>query len=77
MSWIAIGGLVAALGLGVYLGLPRRFDQSLEDIDRRLQEEGEHARVKRKTTIIGLMQRKLSRGSERRRAAARRRPFRL
>jgi hypothetical protein len=77
MSWIAIGGLVAALGFGVYLGLPRRFDQSLEDIDRRLDERGEHAQVKRKTTFIGLMQRRLAKGSDRRRAASRRRPFRL
>jgi hypothetical protein len=66
---------VVALGLGIYLGLPGRYDQSLEEIDKRLDEEGEHAKAERKNTVITILQRKVQPGSDRRRAAQRRKPF--
>lgn len=75
MIWLAILGGVVALGVGIALGSPRPFDQSHDDIDRRLEEPGEHARVKRKTTFVTLLQRKVERGSVRRRRATRRKPF--
>jgi hypothetical protein len=69
-----IGGIVA-LGVGVYLGMPARYDQTLDEIDERLDQEGEHGKVKRKTTVITILQRTVQPGSERRRTASRRKPF--
>jgi len=66
---------VVALGLGIYLGLPGRYEQSLDEIDRRLDEEGEHAKAERKATVITILQRKVQPGSDRRREAQRRKPF--
>jgi hypothetical protein len=69
-----ISGIIA-LALGVYLGLPGRFDQSLEEIDQRLDQDGEHAKVERKNTVVTILRQKVQPGSERRRSASRRKPF--
>lgn len=77
MSVIGILGLVAALGFGIYWGLPTRYDQSVEEIDERLGKEGEHAKTRRHTTFLNLLQRKTQKGSDRRLTRSRgRRPFR-
>jgi hypothetical protein len=77
MSVFGILGLVAALLFGIYWGLPTRYEQTVEEIDQRLGEEGEHARVRRRTTVLNLLQRKMQKGSDRRFARGRgRRPFR-
>lgn len=69
-----IGGILA-LGVGVYLGMPARYDQTLDEIDERFDQEGEHGKVKRKATVITILQRTVQPGSERRRTASRRKPF--
>jgi hypothetical protein len=69
-----ISGIVA-LALGIYLGLPGRYDQSLDEIDERLDQDGEHAKAERKNTVITILQRKVQSGSDRRRSASRRKPF--
>jgi hypothetical protein len=69
-----ISGIVA-LAFGVYLGLPGRYDQSVDEIDERLDQEGEHAKAERKNTVITILQRKVQPGSDRRRSASRRKPF--
>jgi len=66
---------IVALAFGVYLGLPGRYDQSLDDIDERLDQEGEHAKAERKNTVISILHRKVQPGSDRRRSTARRKPF--
>lgn len=71
MSWLVILSFVAALGFGIWLGRPRPYDQSLEEIDEKLSEEGRHARVRRHRTVLNLLQRKSERASH-----ARRRPTR-
>jgi hypothetical protein len=71
-----LGGVVA-LGLGVYLGLPGRFEQSVDEIDQRLDQDGEHAKVNRKETVLTVLQKRSERASDRRRAASSRKPFRL
>jgi len=74
MSWFVGISLVLALAFGIWLGMPRRYDQPLDDIERRLGQEGEHERVKRHMTFISLMQKKVERGSSRRQRSQRR-PF--
>ena len=76
MSWLIGISFLAALGGGIWLGLPRRYDQPLEEIDRRLDEEGEHQQVKRHRTVFNLLQRKMEKGSHSRRRQGRR-PFRM
>lgn len=62
---------LAAVGLGIWLGLPGRFEQSSEDIDRLMDRGGSRRRqVKRTFTPLDLW-RKDERGSERRRAEGR------
>lgn len=76
MSWLIALSFVVALGFGVWLGMPRRYDQSLEDIDRRLDEEGEHQKVRRHRTVLNLLQPKMEKGSHTRRRDSRK-PFRM
>lgn len=77
MTIIGAIGLIAALAFGIYWGLPTRYEQPFEEIDERLMEEGDHQKVKRRTTFLSLLQRKAERGSERRRSRGRTRtPFR-
>ncbi len=77
MTWLIALSFVAALGLGIWLGLPRRYDQPLDEIERRLEEEGQHQQVKRHRTVLGLLQRKLEPGSRSRRRYQSRGPFRM
>ena len=76
MTWLIILSFVVALGFGVWLGRPRPFDQSLDEIDERLQEKGQHARVKRHRTVLSLLQRNSERASHQRRRSSRT-PFRM
>ncbi len=76
MSFLVGLSFVAALLFGVWLGMPRRYDQSLDEINQRLDEEGEHQRVKRHMTFLTLLQRKVEKGSSRRQRSTRR-PFEL
>jgi hypothetical protein len=66
---------VAAVGLGFWLGRPRIYDQSLDEIEQRLSEGGDHQKVKRHTTFINFIQRKVEKGSDRRRGT--RKPFQM
>ncbi len=76
MTILAILGMIAALGFGIYWGMPLRWEQPLEEIEQRLGEGGEHQRVKRHMTFLNLFQRKMSKGSSRRMQRTRR-PFQL
>lgn len=76
MSWLIALSFVTALGFGVWLGMPRRYDQSHEEIDRRLDEEGEHQQVKRHRIVFNLLQKKMEKGSDARRRRSRK-PFRM
>ncbi|MEX0936184.1 MAG: hypothetical protein WD013_04700 [Gemmatimonadota bacterium] len=76
MAVFIVLSFVAALGFGFWLGLPRRYEQPLEEIDERLEEEGQHGRVKRHRTVFNLMQKKIEKGSRSRRRQART-PFRM
>jgi hypothetical protein len=69
--------LVAALAFGLWLGRPRRYDQSVEEIEERLSEGGVHQTVKRHFTFLNLLQKKAERGSVRRRRSSSRTPFRM
>jgi hypothetical protein len=71
-----IGGL-AALAFGLYLGMAREFDQSLDEIDERLGQKNERKTARKHFTFLGFLQKKSERGSDRRRRAARRSPFKL
>ena len=59
-----LGGLVA-LGVGIWYGLPGRYEQSLDDVeDRMLQGGGETRKVKRHFTPLAWVHRQLNaRGS--------------
>lgn len=76
MAVLIVLSLIAALGFGIWLGMPRRYDQPLEEIDERLGEEGEHQRTTRHFTFLGLMQKKMEKGSRSRRSQSRK-PFRM
>lgn len=66
---------VAALGLGIWLGLPGRFEQSTDEIEKLMARGGSKRRkVKRHFIAIDRF-RKDERASDRRRQEARR-PFR-
>ena len=74
-----LGGVVA-LAVGIYLGMPGRFDQSLDEIEERLGEQStDHKRARRHFTFINALARDTrERGSERRRReAGQRKPFQL
>jgi len=49
---------VAAVGLGVWLGLPGRYDQSLEDLERNMEMGRDTQRVQRHFTPLAWLQRK-------------------
>ena len=40
MTWLTLLSFVVALAWGIWLGLPRRYDQPLDEIDERLEEGG-------------------------------------
>lgn len=80
MLTLQILGAVVALAVGIYLGMPGRFDQSLDEIEDRLGEQNtQHKRVQRHYTFINALARDTrERGSERRRREAlERKPFKL
>lgn len=69
---LKILGAVAALALGIWLGLPGRYSQSLEEIEQVMDRGGGRRRkVKRRFTAVAWMYRKISasgrRGHQRRR----------
>ncbi|TVP73512.1 MAG: hypothetical protein EA352_11965 [Gemmatimonadales bacterium] len=76
MTLFLVLGAVAALLVGVWIGMPGRFRQTQEEIDERLESDGEHAKVRRRETFIGILQKKATRGSDRRRSGGRS-PFRM
>lgn len=76
MTWLTLLSFVVALAWGIWLGLPRRYDQPLDEIDERLEEGGQHQKVRRHRTMFGLLQNKLERGSHSRRRPSRK-PFRM
>jgi hypothetical protein len=76
MTLLLILGALAAFLLGIWLGMPRRFDQSPDEIEERLSKDGEHATVERKETVISIIQKRAQKGSDRRRTR-KRRPFQL
>ena len=58
---LKIIGAVLAVALGVWLGLPGRYDQTPEDIERQMSWRTGHSyRVKRHFTPLAWVQRKLS-----------------
>ena len=72
---LKILGAVVALALGVWLGLPGRYEPDLDEIERTMESGvGRTRKVKKRFTPLAWVQRKLSaRGS----AATRRRGFNL
>lgn len=72
---IVIG--VLALGLGIWLGLPGRYEQTLEDIEYNLDHgDGRSHKVKRYFTPLAWLQRNIKVGSSRRPRNTRR-PFQM
>jgi hypothetical protein len=72
MLALKIIGALAAVGLGVWLGLPGRYEQSLDEVERNMVlGTGKSHKVKRVFTPLAWLQRKLSpRGSEPKRRRA-------
>ncbi len=61
MLILKIVAAIAAVGLGVWLGLPGRYEQPLEDIERTLEDGfGRPRKVKRRFTPLAWVQRKIS-----------------
>ncbi len=55
---LTIGGSVVALVWGVWLGLPGRYTQSADDLDKALESEGRrHRTVKRAFTPLAWLRR--------------------
>ena len=75
MLALKILAALAAVAVGIWLGLPGRYDQSLDDIERNMIiGAGRSRKVKRHFTPLAWLQRKLSaRNSQ----AQRRRGFHL
>lgn len=58
---LKIFAAVAAVGLGVWLGLPGRYEQDMDDLERTMVlGTGRTRRVKRHFTPLAWLQRKLS-----------------
>ena len=51
---------LAAVGLGIWLGLPGKYDQSLEDIERNMDLGRDRQRAKRYFTPLAWIQRKVT-----------------
>jgi hypothetical protein len=78
MSLLAILGMLGALGFGIFLGMPARYEADFDEIEEALSDPNrEPRRVKRHTTPFALLQRGLTRGSHRRRGRAERQLFRM
>jgi hypothetical protein len=73
---LAIVGMIAALLFGIYWGMPVRYQADPDEIDEALSDAArERHQVKRRTTIVTLLQRTATRGSHRRRSRPERRAF--
>ncbi len=73
---LKILGAVAALALGIWLGLPGRYSQNLEDIEQVMDQGGaRRKKVKRRFTAVAWMYRQIS--SSGRRGHQRRRGFNI
>ncbi|MDT8367606.1 MAG: hypothetical protein RQ745_00240 [Longimicrobiales bacterium] len=59
MIFYILTGL-AAFGLGIWLGLPGRYDGDLDEIDRVMEEGGRRKKVKRHFTPMAWMKRHVS-----------------
>ena len=63
---LKIGGVLLALGVGVWLGMPGRYTQSVDDIDQVMASGGARRRkVKRRFTPLAWLQRSISARSPR------------
>jgi hypothetical protein len=51
---------LAAVGLGIWLGLPGKYDQTLEDIERNMELGRERQKVQRHFTPLAWIQRKVT-----------------
>jgi hypothetical protein len=70
--------MVAALLLGIYLGLPDRYQPNEDEIEEALSDPNrERKKARRHMTFLGLLQRTQSSGSQRRMGRRGRRPFDL
>ena len=69
---IKVGLAVAALGIGIWLGLPGRYTQTADDIERIMEQGGGRRRkVKRVFTPLAWIQRQASARSSRRQGRGR------
>ena len=75
MLFLKILGAIAALALGIYLGLPGRFRQTPEEIEQSLGVRRASRKAKRHFTPLDWIRPK-DRGSDQRRARGRQ-PFKL
>lgn len=71
--FIWIGGALVALAIGIWLGMPGRYSQRLEDIERVMESGGgpRRKRSKRSLSPFAWMQRRGSANASRRSRAAR------
>lgn len=61
MLLLKIVGALAALGLGIWLGMPGRYQPDMEEIERTLTEgTGRTRKVKRHFTPVAWIQRQIS-----------------
>lgn len=51
---------LAAVGLGIWLGLPGRYDQTLEDIERNMEMGRERQKVQQHFTPLAWVQRHIT-----------------
>ena len=59
MLWLKILGALLALALGIWLGMPGRYEQTTEEIERTMESGlGRTRKVKRHFTPFAWMQRK-------------------
>lgn len=72
---------IAGLGLGIWLGMPGRYDQTPDEIDKIMESGGaRRRRTKRIFTPLAWMQRRISTSTpshERRKGGGKRRGFNL
>ncbi len=78
MTLLAILGMIAALAFGIYWGMPTSYRPDFDEIDEALGDENRaRYQVERKTTFLTLLQRNMTRGSQRRRGRQQRQAFRF